>query len=100
MKTKILTRTAIAAAVLALAAGSAFAAPLGKLRSISATPAAAASEGAGPSWDLATESGALVRVSLVGDDVLRIWAGPKGKLTDAGDKAAAIVVGKPAAQVE
>ncbi|MTW11600.1 DUF5110 domain-containing protein [Pseudoduganella eburnea] len=97
MKTKILTRTAIAAAVLALATGTAFAAPLGKLRSISA---AAPAVSAGPSWDLATESGALVRVSLVRDDVLRIWAGPKGKLTDAGDKAAAIVVGKPAAQVE
>jgi len=94
---KRLTRTAIAAAALALAAGAASAAPLGKLRSISAS---AASGTPGPSWDLATESGAIVRVTLLRDDVLRIWAGPQGKLTDAGDKAAAIVVGKPAAQVE
>jgi alpha-glucosidase len=100
MKTKKLTRTAIAAAVLTLATCSALAAPLGKLRSMSAAPASAAPEGAGQSWDLLTESGALVRVSLLQDDVLRIWAGPNGKLTDAGDKAAAIVIGKPAAHIE
>ncbi|WP_374580155.1 TIM-barrel domain-containing protein [Pseudoduganella sp.] len=94
---KRLTRTAIAAAVLALATGAAQAAPLGKLRSMSAAPAASAG---GQHWDLATESGAIVRVSLLRDDVLRIWAGPKGKLADAGDKAAAIVVGTPAARVE
>ena len=94
---KRLTRTAIAAAALALATGAGLAAPLGKLRSISAAPSNTAE---GQSWDLATESGAIVRVSLLQDDVLRIWAGPKGKLTDAGDKAAAIVVGKPAAHIE
>ncbi|WP_426165714.1 TIM-barrel domain-containing protein [Pseudoduganella sp. R-34] len=94
---KRLTRTAIAAAAMALATGAALAAPLGKLRSIAAAPAAAAE---GLSWGLATESGAIVRVSLLQDDVLRIWAGPKGKLTDAGDKAAAIVIGKPAAHIE
>ena len=99
MKTKKITCTAIAAAVLAFAASAAPAAPLGKLRSIAATPAAATSEG-GQHWDLLTESGALLRVSLLQDDVLRIWAGPTGKLTDAGDKAAAIVVGKPAAHIE
>jgi len=99
METKKLTRTAIAAAVLALASTAVLAAPLGKLRSMTATPASAIETG-GQSWDLMTESGALVRVSLLQDDVLRIWAGPKGKLTDAGDKAAAIVVGKPAAHVE
>ncbi|KQV47686.1 TIM-barrel domain-containing protein [Duganella sp. Root336D2] len=95
---KRLTRTAIAAAVMGLATtGAALAAPLGKLRSITAAPAGPAE---GLYWDLATESGAIVRVGLLQDDVLRIWAGPKGKLTDAGDKAAAIVVGKPAARIE
>ena len=98
---KRLTRTAIAAAAaIALAGGAALAAPLGNLRSMTMVPAAAPAAGAGQHWDLLTESGALVRVSLLRDDVLRIWAGPKGKLTDAGDKAAAIVVGKPAAQIE
>ncbi len=100
MKTKKITRTAIAAAVLLLASSVALAAPLGKLRSMTATQAGAGSDTGGRSWDLMTESGALVRVSLLQDDVLRIWAGPKEKLSDAGDKAAAIVVGKPAAHIE
>ena len=87
------TRTAIVAAILALAGGAPLAAPLGKLRSITA-------DADGRQWDLATESGALVRVSLLRDDVLRIWAGPKGKLAEAGDQAAAIVVGTPAQHIE
>lgn len=94
---KRLTRTAIAAAALALASGAALAAPLGKLRGMAAAPAAGSG---GQHWELATESGAVVRVSLLRDDVLRIWAGPKGKLADGGDQAAAIVVGTPAAHVE
>ena len=91
---KRLTRNAIAAAVLALASGATLAAPLGNLRSISAV------KGEGQHWDLATDSGAIVRVSLLRDDVLRIWAGPKGKLAGADDKAAAIVVGVAASGLE
>ena len=90
MKTKKL----LLVAVLALAFGAGHAAPLGNLRSLSAV------SGAGPQWDLTTDRGAIVRVSLLRADVLRIWAGPQGKLTGAGDQAAAIVVGTPAAQVE
>jgi alpha-glucosidase (family GH31 glycosyl hydrolase) len=100
---KRLTRTAIATAALtlALASGTAQAAPLGKLRSMAAAPAQThGADAGGRHWDLRTESGALVRVSLLREDVLRIWAGPQGKLSDAGDKAAAIVVGKPAAHIE
>jgi alpha-glucosidase (family GH31 glycosyl hydrolase) len=94
---KRLIRTAITSAVIALCGGAALAAPLGKLRSMRTAPA---SSSQGPYWDLVTESGALLRVSLPQDDVLRIWAGPKGKLSGAGDKAAPIVVGTPAAHVE
>ncbi|RJG21697.1 TIM-barrel domain-containing protein [Massilia cavernae] len=80
-----------------LASAPLHAAPVGNLRSMGAATAAS---GAGQHWDLVTDTGAKVRVSLLRTDVLRIWAGPAGALTDAGDKAAAIVVGAPAATVE
>lgn len=68
------------------------AAPVGNLRSIAA--------GDGQQWNLVTDTGAVVQLSLPRADVVRIWAGPKGTgLTGAGDKAAAIVVAAPAAQV-
>ncbi|WP_028102719.1 TIM-barrel domain-containing protein [Pseudoduganella violaceinigra] len=54
---KRLTRTAIAAAVLGLATGATPAAPLGKLRSMSAAQASAVD---GHYWDLASDSGAIV----------------------------------------
>jgi hypothetical protein len=53
----------------------------------------------GHSWDLRTDTGAHVQVSLARADVLRIWAGPAEALAGPGDKAAAIVVGTPAAEV-
>lgn len=68
------------------------AAPLGQLRSVK--PGAD-----GRSWDLRTDGGAHVQVSLLGADVLRIWAAPGETLAGPGDKAAAIVVGTPAAEV-
>ena len=69
------------------------AAPIGNLRSIA--------PGAGQQWDLVTDTGAVVQLSLPRADVVRIWAGPKAAgLTGAGDKAAAIVVATPAAQVQ
>lgn len=67
------------------------AAPIGNLRSIAAS---------GQQWDLVTDTGAVIQLSLPRADMVRIWAGPKGAgLTGAGDKAAAIVVAAPAAQV-
>lgn len=81
----------VPALVLALPA-LAFAAPLGKLRTVSPGNAD------GPSWDLVSESGAKVRVSLPRADVLHIQAGRK-ELSGPGDKAAPIVVARPAADV-
>lgn len=81
----------VPALVLALPA-LAFAAPLGKLRTVSPGNAD------GPSWDLVSESGAKVRVSLPRADVLHIQAGRKA-LSGPGDKAAPIVVARPAADV-
>ncbi len=71
--------------VLALSAGPALAAPLGNLRTFSA------GQSDGPSWDLASDSGARVRVSLPRADVVRIQAARK-EFTGPGDKAAPIVV--------
>jgi len=76
-----------------LAGAPVVAAPIGNLRSIAAA--------SGQQWDLVTDTGAVVQLSLPRADVVRIWAGPKGAgLTGAGDKAAAIVVAAPAAQVK
>ncbi|MYN18800.1 DUF5110 domain-containing protein [Rugamonas sp. FT107W] len=75
-----------------LASAPLLAAPIGNLRTVTA--------GAGQQWDLVTDTGAHVQVSLPRADVLHIWAGPKSGLTGAGDKAAPIVVATPAATVE
>ena len=83
----------LSAAVLALFAGPALAAPLGNVRSVSAGQAD------GPSWDLVSDSGARVRVSLPRADVVRIQAGPK-ELVGPGDKAAPIVVASPSKDVQ
>ena len=77
----------------AFSAPQAFGAPLGKLRSVSAGQAD------GPSWDLVSDSGARVRVSLPRADVVRIQATRK-EFTGPGDKAAPIVVAKPAGTVQ
>lgn len=68
------------------------AAVLGQLRSIAA-------DKDGQSWDLRTDTGAHVRVTLARPDIVRIWAGPGETLAGPGDKAAPIVVGVPAAGV-
>ena len=78
--------------LLALAAAPLHAAPVGNLRSVSA--------GTGQQWDLLTDTGAHVQISLPRADVLHIWAGPKSGLTGPGDKAAAIVVVGAADHVE
>lgn len=41
---------------------------------------------------LSTSSGAVVKIELLRKDVFRIWAGPQGKLVDAENKAAPIVI--------
>ncbi|KQW96604.1 glycosyl hydrolase [Massilia sp. Root418] len=75
-----------------LASAPLLAAPIGNLRSIAT--------GSGQQWELVTDTGAVVQLSLPRADVVRIWAAPKGAgLTGAGDKAAAIVVATPDAQV-
>lgn len=80
--------------VLALVAG-ASAAPVGNVRDLRPLEAAALAEaGAGAHWELRTDAGVKLRISLPRADVLRIWAGAKGQLTGSGDKAAAIVVGQ------
>lgn len=83
----------MSAAVLALLAGPALAVPLGNVRSVSAGQAD------GPSWDLLSDSGATVRVSLPRADVVRIQAGRK-ELTGPGDKAAPIVVASSSKDVQ
>ncbi|WP_092269214.1 MULTISPECIES: TIM-barrel domain-containing protein [unclassified Duganella] len=82
----------ISAIVALLASGPLLAAPIGNLRTVTAA--------AGQQWDLVTDTGAHVQVSLPRADVLHIWAGPQSGLTGAGDKAAPIVVATPAASVE
>ena len=85
----------LAVSLLALAISSAWAAPLGNLRSVSA----GAVQAEGPSWDLVADSGARIRVSLPRADVVRIQAGRK-ELTGPGDKAAPIVVATASADVK
>ena len=80
------------AALLLMAAFAAHAAPVGNLRTISA--------GTAQQWELVTDTGAHVRVSLPRADVLRIWAAPGKDFTGAGDKAASIVVGEVAPSVQ
>ncbi|MBQ5946428.1 TIM-barrel domain-containing protein [Massilia sp. ST3] len=83
----------LAVSLLALAVSSAYASPVGNLRTISPGQAD------GPSWDLLLDSGARVRVSLPRADVLRIQAGRK-ELSGPGDKAAPIVVASAASDVQ
>jgi alpha-glucosidase (family GH31 glycosyl hydrolase) len=80
------------AAFLLMAAFAAHAAPVGNLRTLNA--------GAAQQWELVTDTGAHIRVSLPRADVLRIWAAPGKDFTAAGDKAAAIIVGEAAPDVQ
>ena len=103
MKPLPLPRRALAACVLAalatLAAPGVQAAPVGNLTSLSAVHAADVAKGEALAWDLRSDTGMQLRISLPQADVLRIQAGGKAGLTGPGDKAAPIVVGQPAAQV-
>ncbi|SDI08910.1 TIM-barrel domain-containing protein [Janthinobacterium sp. YR213] len=98
-----LPRRVLAACVLAalatLAAPGLHAAAIGNLQSLSAVRAADVAKGEAVGWDVRSDTGMQLRVSLPQADVLRIQAGGKGGLTGPGDKAAPIVVGQPAAQV-
>jgi len=102
MKRKQVYRRAAASGLLSLLTATAaplLAAPVGNLRSFQPVQGAAAG-----AWDIATDSGAIVRIELPRADVVRIWAAPKtgnkpAELTGAGDQAAAIVIGKVDAQV-
>jgi len=76
----------------ALAVTPAVAAPLGNLAGITAAP----DKDGRPGWDIRTDNGALLRVDLLGEDVLRVQAGRNGRLGGAGDKAAPIVLPQPA----
>ncbi|KAB8058714.1 glycoside hydrolase family 31 protein, partial [Janthinobacterium violaceinigrum] len=103
MKPLPLPRRALAACVLAalatLAAPGVQAAPIGNLTSLSAVHGADVAKGDALGWDVRSDTGVQLRISLPQVDVLRIQAGGKGGLTEPGDKAAPIVVGQPAAQV-
>ncbi|MCF7750261.1 NPCBM/NEW2 domain-containing protein [Bacillus subtilis subsp. subtilis] len=79
----------------ALAAAPAVAEPLGNLARISAAP----NKDGSPGWDIRTDNGMVLRVDLLGEDMLRVQAGRNGTLGGAGDKAAPIVVPQPAAKV-
>jgi hypothetical protein len=79
----------------ALAAAPAVAEPLGNLARISAAP----SKDGSPGWVIRTDNGMLLRVDLLGEDMLRVQAGRNGTLSGAGDKAAPIVVPQPVAKV-
>jgi alpha-glucosidase len=70
------------------------AAPIGAARQLQAVSGAAAQ------WELRSDRGVLLRISLPRVDVLRLQASAKGSLTGPGDGAAPIVVGQPAVQVE
>lgn len=82
---------ALAAALLA-SLQPAGAASVGDLRSIAPAADAAA-------WDVATDSGARLRIELLRADTIRVQAGRDGKLVPAGDKAAPIVLPQTAAKV-
>lgn len=65
--------------------------------SISNLVSAEAAPGGVPRWRLSTDSGALVEVSLLRPNLLRIEAGQNGVLTPAGDGKAPIVLDLPPA---
>lgn len=70
---------------LSLSAAS-YAAPLGSMRNLSVS--------AQRQIEFTTDDGSIVRISLLKPDLFRVWAGTKGQLLDAGDKAAPIVLKK------
>jgi alpha-glucosidase (family GH31 glycosyl hydrolase) len=86
----ILSSTILAA----LLASPAVAEPVGNLRAVRAEA------GATPSWELSTDTGSVLRIEVLAQDIVRVQAGRRGKLTPAGDKAAPIVLPQPTAKVD
>ena len=83
----------LAGGLLAAMAPVALAAPVGRLLSLQ--PAAAGGvgqDGAATAFELRTDTGVLLRVSLLRADLFHVQAGANGQLTPAGDKAAPIVL--------
>ncbi|PHV09017.1 glycosyl hydrolase [Janthinobacterium sp. BJB412] len=80
---KTLLASAALLALAATVAAPAIAAPVGNLSRVGSRPGAV---------ELGTDRGVTMRVELLRPDVFRIWAGPAGKLTGSGDKAAPIVL--------
>lgn len=82
----------LALACLCVLAAPAMADSVGRLTSV-----APATERA--SWDVVTDSGALLRIDVLRDDLIRVQAGRKGALTGEGSKAASIVLAQPTMRV-
>jgi alpha-glucosidase len=72
--------------LLASSPSTSHAAPLGNMRNLSVS--------AQRQIEFTTDEGSIVRISLLKPDMFRVWAGSKGQLLDAGDKAAPIVLKK------
>jgi len=74
--------------------------PVGNLRSVGASAGRDGVRG----WDLLTDNGTRLRIELPAADIVRVRAGRHGRLADAGDKAAPIVLpqlkGEVRAQLE
>jgi len=102
MSNKHKTWTAAAALLAAglVQSAPALAAPLGNLRDIEVAKAAQPGEPAGSSWDVKSDAGVVVRISLLRPDVLRLWAGTGGQLLPAKDGTAHIVVAQYSAPVK
>ncbi|MEJ6001150.1 TIM-barrel domain-containing protein [Paucibacter soli] len=78
-----------------LAGAAAGAAPLGQLRELKAL--SPQGDGSSAQWELRTDTQALLRISLLRADLLRIQAAARGKpLSEPGNKAAPIVIAQPA----
>jgi len=96
---------ALLASGLLAAAPLALAAPIGRLAALQpvATDAAGRApgdDGAATAFELRTDTGVLLRLSLLRADLIHVQAGAKGQLTPAGDKAAPIVLPRRWAAVE
>ena len=79
----LIPKTLIASLITIAFAGASQAAPLGTMRSLAVTA---------QQIEFKTDEGSIVRISLLKPDLFRVWAGSKGQLQDAGDKAAPIVL--------
>ncbi|WP_277592473.1 TIM-barrel domain-containing protein [Roseateles saccharophilus] len=95
----------LAGGLLAALAPAVLAAPVGRLVSLRPLDASGAAHGAGEdgaatAFELRTDAGVLLRVSLLRADLIHVQAGAKGQLTPAGDKAAPIVLPRRWAAVE